>query len=135
LNIWCNIRKLEKPIYIKTKLNYKQILKKLKKLDNYALTLLSAAWIRIKFMKTSRIEIYVSKKHINKFIKEIGEKSKKPTNFIIFPCDKYIFEGSEKIDSLILVSVVQNYVDLIAYGGTGIRVALKLAEKYNLLGV
>lgn len=133
LNFWQTIRKLPNPIYIKTKLNQNRILKNLK--GDYCLTLFYAAWLRTKFMKTNTIEVYVLKNGLKKFIKRFGEVSEEQTNFMVFPADKDVFMESEKINNLKLVSTVQNYVDLMIYGGTGVRVALKLAEKYNLLGV
>jgi len=134
LNFWQTMRKLPKPVYIKTNLNQEEIIKKLEKTP-HCLTLFYAAWLRIKFMKTNTVEVYVLKNEINKFVKIFGKESNEPTNFIVFPADKYVFLGSEKINNLRVVSLVQNYVDLMIYGGSGVRVALKLAEKYNLLGV
>lgn len=134
LNFWQTIRKLPKPVYVKTKLNEEQIIKKLKNID-CCVTLFYSAWLRTKFMRTNTVEVYVLENELKKFIKRFGKISAEQTNFIVFPADKDIFIGSEEINNLKLVSVVQNYVDLAVYGGSGIRVALKLAEKYNLLGV
>lgn len=134
LNFWQTIRKLPKPIYIKTGLNQEEIIKKLKNID-CCITLFYSAWLRTKFMKTNTIEIYVLNDKIKKFIKIFGKESKEPTNFTVFEADKDVFIGSEKLNNLRLVSIVQNYVDLMVYGGSGVRVALKLSEKYNLLGV
>jgi len=133
LNFWQTIRKLPKPTYIKTKLSQEQITKKLNM--DCCITLFYSAWLRTKFMKTSTIEVYVLKDKIKNFIRHFGEESKEPTSFTVFQADKDVFLGSEKINNLNLVSIVQNYVDLIIYGGTGTRVALKLSEKYNLLGI
>lgn len=134
LNIWCSLRELPTPVYIKTDKGKEKVLRELKKREDYCLTLFSAAWFRIKFMRTDRIEAYITRKEANSFIKKFGEKSKNPTNFIIFPAEESIFEGSELVDDVRLVSVIQNYVDLMSYGGTGTRVAMRLAEKYKLLG-
>ena len=135
LNAWCSMRKLPKPIYIKTNLSKPQIEKMLKKEKGCCLTLFSAAWHRIKFMKTERIEAYVEKSKAKKFIKKFGLATKNPTNFIIFPSDSHVFENSEKISGICLVNIVQNYADLISSGGTGMRVAYELGKKYNLRGV
>ncbi len=132
INNWISLRKLPNPEYIKTELSMEQILKQLKKMDSYALTLLSGAWERIKFMKTNSLEIYTTNKSA---FKKFGKFSKEPTNFMLFKCNPDIFTCSEKINDLTVVSIPQNYVDLMVYGGSGIRVAIKLAEKYNLLGV
>jgi hypothetical protein len=135
LNRWCSIRKLPKPIYIKTNLSKQQIEKKMKKESNYALTLFSAAWHRVKFMKTNTIEAYVKKGKVMDFIKKFGSPVKNPTNFIIYPEEKQVFENIEKIRGLCLVHVIQNYVDLTSISGTGIRVAHELDKKYNLRGI
>ncbi len=134
LNSWQTIRKLPKPTYVKTALKQEQIIKKLKN-TNCCITLFYSAWLRTKFMKTNTVEVYVLKNEIKKFIRQFGKESKEPTNFIIFEADKDVFLGSEEMNNLKLVSPVQNYVDLMIYGGSGARTALKLSEKYNLLGV
>ncbi len=131
LNKWSGERKMPQPVYIKTEMKSKRVEQKLKKMESYALTLFSAAWHRIKFMKTNTVEVYVHK-DLKPFIKTFGKKSKDPTTFSIFPIDEEI-EGSEKINGLSLVSVVQNYVDLMSYGGNGARVAFELAKKYELI--
>ncbi len=132
INQWIALRELPKPIYIETNLTNKKIEEKLKEMDDYALTLFSAAWHRIKFMKTDSFELYTTKP---KQFKKIGEFTRNPTNFLIFYYNKNIFEGMEKIKNINLVSPIQNYVDLMSYGGSGVRVAIRLAEKYDLLGV
>ena len=135
LNIWCSIRKLPKTVYIKTKLSKPQIEKMLKKEKGYCLTLFSAAWYRLKFMKTGKIESYVEKGKIKKFVKRFGMTSKNPTNFIVFPSGSYILENSEKINGICLVNIIQNYVDLVSSGGTGMRVADEIDKKYNIRGI
>jgi len=135
LNKWYSLRKMPKPIYIKTEFSKRQIENMLKKETDYCLTLFSAAWHRIKFMKTNRIEAYVNKRKTRKFIEKFGKISKNPTNFIIFPSDNQLFEATEKVNGLHLVHFIQNYVDLVSLGGTGIRVAHELDKKYDLRGI
>jgi hypothetical protein len=107
---------------------------KLKKEKDYVLTLFRAAWYRINFMRTNSFEIYVSPENIEKFTAKFGKIAKEPTNFIVYKCEEEIFEGMERENELNLVSVVQNYVDLIGFGGTGARVAFELGKKYGLIG-
>jgi len=95
LNLWQTIRKLPKPIYVKTVLNQEQTIKKLKN-TNCCITLFYSAWLRTKFMKTNTIEVYVLKNDIKKFIRQFGKESKEPTNFIIFEADKDVFLGDRK---------------------------------------
>lgn len=135
LNKWVGIRKLSKPIYIESSLSEKEIENLLKKDgERYALTLFRAAWYRTKFMKTNSFEIYVPLDKIEKFAAKFGNIVEGPTNFSIYKCREEIFEGMEIIDELNLVSIVQNYVDLMSFGGSGARVAFKLGEKYGLIG-
>ena len=131
LNHWSLIHKMPKPVFI----NSKKKINSLKKLKNYSLTLLSGAWQRIKFMKTNNIEIYVSKSKLKYFKSRLGKVSKTPSNMILYPEDEDIVSEAEKIKGLKAVHILQNYVDLIYAGGTGVRVANMLAKKYNIFGV
>lgn len=132
LNYWISIRKLPRPYYINE--NPEKIKKILKEDDlKYALTLFSAAWERIKLLKVKKIELYVLEKDLKKAFKILGKPS--PYGDVeIYPCDEFIFDGIEKKGKLNLVSVVQNYVDLMHIGGNGTRVGLALARKFNVLG-
>ncbi len=135
LNKWVSMRKLPEPVYLESALSeeeFEKLLKKEKK--DYALTLFRAAWQRIKFMRTNSFELYVSPERMEKFVAKFGKRTEKPTNFIIYNSEKENFEGMGKVNGLNLVSVVQNYVDLMSLGGTGARVAFKLGEKYELIG-
>ncbi len=135
LALWCNTRKMPHPVYIKTLLTKTAIENKLRKEKCYALTLFSAAWHRVKFMKTNRIEAYVDKGCVKSFADKFGRLSKTPTNFIAFPSGKEVFEKTETIEGLRLIHVIQNYVDLASSGGTGMRVAYELGKKYNIRGI
>jgi len=134
LNKWAGMRKLPEPIYIETSLSEEEIEELLKKQKDYALALFRAAWYRTKLMRTDSFEMYVLPRNIKRFTDKFGEVVENPTNFIIYECEEQIFEGMEVIGGLNLVSVVQNYVDLMSFGGTGSRVAFNLAGRYELFG-
>lgn len=131
LNKWANIRKMPEPIYIETTLSEEEIEELLKDEEDYALTLFRAAWYRIKFMRTDSFEIYVRKPE--KFIKKFGKKVNEPTNFVVYKGEQQIFESIEIVNDFKLVSVVQDYADLMSVGGSGARVAFELAKKYDLM--
>lgn len=133
LSYLASTRKLPKPIYIKTRYTKEEFEKKLKGESGYCLTLFSAAWQRTKFMRTNTLEVYVAKEKLKQFIRKFGKQTRKATNVILFRAEKDILEGAEKIGSLWLVSPIQNYVDLMALGGTATRVAAVLAKKYDLV--
>ncbi|MBI2971552.1 MAG: hypothetical protein HYY37_04020 [Candidatus Aenigmarchaeota archaeon] len=134
ITYWCSIRKLPKPVYIQTAASKDTILEKVKGRKDICLTLFSSAWLRVQLMKTSTVELYVLQSGLSSVAKKLGQKSKMPTNVVLFPTDKDIFEGAKTIQGIAAVSPVQNYVDLMVYGGSGSRVATKLAEQYKLLG-
>jgi len=139
LNYWTSIRKLPSPIYIDIKEPIENIEKKLKKSKiDYSLTLFSAAWHRIKLLKVDKIEVYLLKKDLQKFLKLASKLGGRPSPYgkvEVYVADKYDLIGSEKINGLNLVPITQNYVDLMVVGGNGTRVALELAKKFGLLGV
>jgi len=131
LNKWVGIRKLPKPLYFKIG-NVNKFEKKLKNSKiEYALTLFRAAWHRIKFLKVEKVELYIKKKDLAKIKKLLG-KEQIAGNVEVY-LDEDVFVGCEKIRGLNLVSVVQNYVDLMCVGGNGTRVAMQLAKKYELI--
>ena len=135
LNYWTSIRTLPKPLYVDVKESVENIEKKLRKTKiAYSLTLFSAAWHRIKLLKVDKIEAYLLKKDLQKFLKLIGKPS--PYGKVeIYVTNKYDLIESEKINGLNLVPITQNYVDLMVVGGNGTRVALELAKKFGLFGV
>jgi len=134
LNKWAGMRKLPEPIYIETSLSEEEIEESMRKEKDYALTLFRAAWYRTKLMRTDSFEMYVLAEDIERFAGNFGDRIENPTNFIIYGSEKQIFEGMEAVGKLRLVSVVQNYVDLMSFGGTGSRVAFNLGERYGLIG-
>lgn len=131
LNKWSGIRKLPKPLYFRTE-DIDKFEKKLRKSKiEYALTLFRAAWHRIKFLKVEKIELYVKKKSLAK-VRKLSGKEQIAGNVEVYS-DEDVFIGCEKVKGLNLVSVVQNYVDLMCMGGNGTRVALQLVKKYELI--
>lgn len=131
LNKWANMRKMPEPVFVETTLDEKEIENLLKDMEDYALTLFRAAWYRIKFMRTDSFEIYAQKPE--EFINKFGKKVNEPTKFIVYKGDENMFKSTEKIDGFNLVSVVQNYADLVTAGGSGARVAYEMAEIYDLM--
>ncbi|MEA3254704.1 MAG: hypothetical protein U9Q22_02595 [Candidatus Altiarchaeota archaeon] len=134
LNKWSGMRKLPEPVYIETTFSEEEIEGLLRKQKDYVLTLFRAAWYRTKFMKTNSFEVYVSPGNLERFMSGFGDRTTNPAKFIIYECGEQVFEGMEVVEGLNLVSVVQNYVDLMSFGGTGNRVAFNLGEKYGLIG-
>ena len=99
-----------------------------------ALTLFRAAWHRTKFMRTSTLEAYMLAPEIRSAVRRIGTASPEPTSVVLYPAEGPELEGTERLAGLPLVSVPQNFVDLMAAGGQGPRVAFHLARTYGLLG-
>lgn len=129
LNIWASMRKLPAATYIKTDWSRKEIVDMLKESESYALTLFSAAWYRIHFMRTERLELYTTDES---FLHKFGSLSKEPTNFLAYICEKDVFEGCEIVE-LRVVSTPQTYVDLMSFGGIGVKVAQELAKHVGWL--
>lgn len=134
LNRWSSMRKLPEPVYMETSFSEKEIEELLKKREDYALTLFRAAWYRTKFMRTNSFEVYVPRENIKGFAGDFGDRTENPTNFVIYGGEEQIFKDTEVGEGLKLVSVVQNYVDLMSFGGSGSRVAFNLGERYGLIG-
>ena len=131
LSYWVSMRKLPSPIYFAKN---GKTLEKIRNLKDYCLTLFSAANFRVVLIKTEKIDMYFYG-NIKTLYKTFGKPSKHPTNFAVFLSESYIEIGSENIDGFNLVSIYQNYVDLMTLGGTGVRVAVALDRKYNIMGV
>lgn len=135
LNRWAALRVLPRPVYIKPAGPKPLLEARLKRQSGYALTLFSAAWHRVRFMRTAGLELYVLKPELRRFTRLLGTRSRTPTNVVLFPATQDVLEGAERVSGLWVVAPVQNYIDLMVAGGSGVRVALELARKYNLLGV
>lgn len=128
LNEWVKVRRLPQAVFIETELSKEAILKKLRRLEGYALTLFSAAWLRTKYFQTNSIELYLEQNKLDKFIKRFGKKTTCKTSFMVLPVNEFFLEV-KKHGGLRLVPDFQNYVDLMVVGGNSGKVALKLAEK------
>jgi len=98
------------------------------------LTLFRAAWHCTKFAMTSAVETYVLERDLVTLVSELGSISTQPTSVILYPTKGPELEGLERVNDLPLVSVPQNFVDLMAFGGQGPRVAMHLTRSYGLLG-
>jgi hypothetical protein len=96
----------------------------------YLMTLFRAAWHRVPHYRSAGVELYAKPEVAQAIIQRFPRG--KGTTLIVYPYDRFLTEGTEKIDGLNLVPAVQNYVDLVAFGGTGADVAKKLARKYKL---
>jgi hypothetical protein len=96
----------------------------------YLMTLFRAAWHRVPHYRSAGVELY-AKPEVVQAITQRFPRGKGAT-LIVYSYDCFLVEGIEKIDGLNLVPAVQNYVDLIAFGGVGADVAKKLARKYKL---
>ena len=129
---WAAIRKMPEPIYIKTKVD--RDLDDLEFLfsgiSGCALTLFSGAWHRTHLLKTSTFEAYLSPKILEKIITSIGKISDSPTTVRLYRAENEL-ENSGIVEGVPVVSLVQNYVDLISVGGNGIRVAKTLEVLLN----
>jgi len=102
----------------------------LKGQEGYSMTLFRAAWHRVPHYRSAGAEIY-AKPEVARVVAGHFPSGSGAT-LIVYPYDSFVIEGAEEIDGLNLVSPVQNYVDLVAFGGIGADVARMLAEKYKL---
>jgi hypothetical protein len=134
LNFWVSLRKLPEPYYLDVKESVEKIEQKLKKSEiEYSVSFFRAAWHRLKLLKIEKIEVYVLRKDLQDIFKLLGKPSSHG-KVEIYPADETDIIYSEKINGINLVSVAQNYVDLMHVGGNGTRIALELAKKYGLFG-
>jgi hypothetical protein len=136
LMLWSCRRKLPSPIYLRTGRSDDDIDDIIAGTKGVALTLFRAAWLRTEYMKTTSYELYVLPSRVKTVISSIGRVSRSPERISIFPAeDRSVFLGSEKVNGLPVVSVPQNFADLMSIGGSGPRVALQLGTSTGLLGV
>ena len=136
LMLWSCRRRLPPPIYVKSKKSDENIDNIIAKAEGATVTLFRAAWLRTQYMKTSSYELYVEKDRINQIIRRIGRISKSPERIAIYPADDIsVFLGSGRIRDIPVVSLPQNFVDLMSVGGSGPRVALQMGNVTGLLGV
>ena len=98
--------------------------------EGYLMTLFRAAWHRVPHYRSAGVEIYAKPEVARVVARHFPSGS--GATLIVYPYDSFVTEGAEEIDGLNLVSPVQNYVDLVAFGGIGADVARMLADKYKL---
>lgn len=98
---------------------------------SYFMTLFRAAWHRVPHYRPAGVELYAKPEVVGAIVKHLPWGS--GATLIAYPYDRFVAEGAEKINGLNLVSPVQNYVDLVAFGGVGVEVARMLAAKYKLV--
>ena len=136
LMLWSCKRRLPPPVYVKAKKSDEDLDDIIAKAEGAAITLFSAAWLRTQYMKTTSYELYVEPNRINQLVRRIGRISKSPERISIYPAnDISVFLGSERIRDIPVVSLPQNFVDLMSVGGSGPRVALQMGNATGLLGV
>lgn len=132
LTLWAARRRLPSPRFVTTSRTPEAVDAILASHEGVALTLFRAAWHRTKFMATASVEAYVSRDDLPGVAAQLGQPTSEPTAVSLYPTDGAELEGRESIGGLPLVSVAQNVVDLMAFGGQGPRVAIQLARTYGL---
>jgi len=96
---------------------------------SYAMTGFSAAARRIPMVRYQRATVYATD-NLAQLVEGLGLKTvTSGANLsIMTPYDEGVFWGSEKVDGIVLVSVVQNYLDLKGDRGRGEEAAAALFE-------
>ena len=136
LMLWSCRRKLPPPLFVKTKKSDEDLDDTIAKAEGVAVTLFRAAWLRTQYMKTTSYELYVEPDRIDQVVRLVGRISRSPERVAIYPADdRSVFLGSERIGGIPVVSLPQNFVDLMSIGGSGPRVALQMGNATGLLGV
>jgi hypothetical protein len=135
LFLWSCKRKLPAPIYVDSGKTEPELDELVRKVDGVALTGFRGAWLRNRYMWTSSYELYASKDRIQSIARSLGRRSKSPGRISLMPAEEDVFIGSERVDGLPVVSLPQNFVDLMCTGGSGPRVAMHLGIASGLLGV
>ena len=128
---WAAQRKLPKARSYSLATSPEDVEEVLRGQEGYFMTLLRAAWHRVPYYRPAGVELYAKPEVVGTVIKHLPRGG--GATLIAYPYDRFLGEGAEKIDGLNLVSPVQNYVDLIAFGGIGAEVARMLAAKYKLV--
>jgi hypothetical protein len=133
---WSCRRKLPPPLFVKTKKSDEDLDDTIAKAEGVAVTLFRAAWLRTQYMKTTSYELYVEPDRIDQVVRLVGRISRSPERVAIYPADdRSVLLGSERIGGIPVVSLPQNFVDLMSIGGSGPRVALQMGNATGLLGV
>jgi len=135
LMLWSCERTLPSPIYVDSDRSEASLGRAIAGMKGVALTQFRGAWLRSHYMRTTSYELYVEERRLEQVAKSLGKVSDSPQNVALLPADKDVFLGSERVEGLSVVSVPQNFVDLMCTGGSGPRVALHLGLSTKLLEV
>jgi len=136
LVLWSCRRRMPEPVYVESSKPDAQLDAAVAKMKGVALTQFRGAWLRTHYMRTTSYELYVPKGKVNPAAKALGKISASPQRISLLPAeDDDVFLGSERVGGLPVVSLPQNFVDLMCTGGSGPRVALQLGISSRMLGV
>lgn len=136
LTLWSCKRKLPQPIQVKTSKTDDELDAIIGRTRGVAVTLFRGAWLRVRYMRTTSYELYSIRDMTQKVVRSLGRASTSPERVSIFPAENgAVFQGMEKVDGVPVVSIPQNFVDLMSVGGSGPRVALQLGNASGLLRV
>ncbi|MGQ9587234.1 MAG: hypothetical protein ACUVT7_02475 [Thermoplasmata archaeon] len=135
LMLWSCERVLPNPVYIDSHKSDAELNRAIARMKGVALTQFRSAWLRSHYMRTTSYELYVPQEKTKEFARRLGRISDSPQKVALLPADKDVFLGSERVAGLPVVSLPQNFVDLMCTGGSGPRVALHLGISTKLLGV
>jgi len=136
LVLWSCRRRMPEPVYVESNKSDAQLDAAVAKMKGVALTQFRGAWLRAHYMRTTSYELYVPKGKVDTAAKALGKISESPQRISLLPAeDNDVFLGSERVGGLPVVSLPQNFVDLMCTGGSGPRVALQLGISSRMLGV
>jgi len=136
LVLWSCRRRMPEPVYVESSKSDAQLDAAVAKMKGVALTQFRGAWLRAHYMRTTSYELYVPKGKVDTAAKALGKISESPQRISLLPAeDNDVFLGSERVGGLPVVSLPQNFVDLMCTGGSGPRVALQLGISSRMLGV
>ena len=136
LVLWSCKRRMPEPVYVESSKSDAQLDAAVAKMKGVALTQFRGAWLRAHYMKTTSYELYVPKGKVEPAAKALGKISESPQRISLLPAeDNDVFLGSERVGGLPVVSLPQNFVDLMCTGGSGPLVALQLGISSRMLGV
>ena len=136
LVLWSCKRRMPEPVYVESSKSDAQLDAAVAKMKGVALTQFRGAWLRAHYMRTTSYEMYVAKGKMDSAAKALGRISGSPQRLSLLPAeDNDVFLGSQRVGGLPVVSLPQNFVDLMCTGGSGPRVALQLGISSRMLGV
>ena len=136
LVLWSCKRRMPEPVYVETNKSDAQLDAAVAKMKGVALTQFRGAWLRTHYMRTTSYELYAPIGKVDLAAKALGKISESPQRISLLPAeDNDLFLGSQRVGGLPVVSLPQNFVDLMCTGGSGPRVALQLGISSRMLGV